>query len=118
MENKIIAQNDMNNAFDAAIFGNYAIFTGEEEFFVFDISDFNSPKGIFKQKVKDPKWKFVSNSTWLACTTNYHNSFAFHLLNESGKKFEIYSSILKNHFVRSFYFVDSNRLWAVISNND
>ncbi|EMI72618.1 hypothetical protein LEP1GSC072_0508 [Leptospira noguchii str. Bonito] len=35
MENKIIAQNDMNNAFDAAIFGNYAIFTGEEEFFVF-----------------------------------------------------------------------------------
>ncbi|EMO29803.1 hypothetical protein LEP1GSC170_5844 [Leptospira interrogans serovar Bataviae str. HAI135] len=32
MENKIIAQNDMNNAFDAAIFGNYAIFTGEEEF--------------------------------------------------------------------------------------
>ncbi|EMN00505.1 hypothetical protein LEP1GSC170_5843 [Leptospira interrogans serovar Bataviae str. HAI135] len=40
------------------------------------------------------------------------------MLNESGKKFEIYSSILKNHFVRSFYFVDLNRLWAVISNND
>ncbi|EMO32749.1 hypothetical protein LEP1GSC175_1607 [Leptospira santarosai str. HAI821] len=118
-EDKVITNDGFNSAFvDAAIHNDSLIFTGDEELFVFNVSDFKSPRGIFKQKIKNSKWKFVSHTPCIVCETGYHVSSAFHLLNEVGKKFEISSSVLKNRFVRAFDVDESNRIWAIVSNKN
>ncbi|EMO60678.1 hypothetical protein LEP1GSC133_1936 [Leptospira borgpetersenii serovar Pomona str. 200901868] len=117
-EDKVIVNDGFNSTWivDAAVHNDFVIFTGDEELFVFNVSDFKSPRGIFKQKIKNSKWKFVSYAPKIVCETEYHVSSAFHLLNEVGKKFEISNSVLKNHFVRAFDVDDSNRIWAIVSN--
>ncbi|ULG82274.1 hypothetical protein FH589_01290 [Leptospira interrogans] len=117
-EDKSLVNDGFNSAWvvDAAIHNDSVIFTGDEELFVFNVSNFKSPKGIFKQKIKNSKWKFVSHAPWIVCETEYHVSSAFHLLNEVGKKFEISNSVLRNRFVRAFDVDESNRIWAIVSN--
>ncbi|EMK04972.1 MULTISPECIES: hypothetical protein [Leptospira] len=117
-EDKVVVNDGFNSAWivDVAVHNDSVIFTGDEELFVFNVSDFKSPRGIFKQKIKNSKWKFVSYDPWIVCETEYHVSSAFHLLNEVGKKFEISGSVLKNRFVRAFDVDDSNRIWAIVSN--
>lgn len=117
-EDKVVVNDGFNSAWivDVAVHNDSVIFTGDEELFVFNVSDFKSPRGIFKQKIKNSKWKFVSYDPWIVCETEYHVSSAFYLLNEVGKKFEISGSVLKNRFVRAFDVDDSNRIWAIVSN--
>ncbi len=86
-EDKSLVNDGFNSAWvvDATIHNDSVIFTGDEELFVFNVSNFKSPKGIFKQKIKNSKWKFVSHTPWIVCETEYYVSSAFHLLNEVGK---------------------------------